>query len=89
MIERLASRAFLVVADQVIEELDNKEDKSYDEDDEEKVTSHNSGVVVRAGDVVRFGRVCYLIKQTSIDVERKAVQEISKRQYMKQKERES
>ena len=89
MIERLASRAFLVVADQVIEELDNKEDKSYDEDDEEKVTSHNSGVVVRAGDVVRFGRVCYLIKETSIDVERKAVQEISKRQYMKQKERES
>ena len=89
MIERLASRAFLVVADQVIEELDNKEDKSYDEDDEEKVTSHNSGVVVRAGDVVRFGRVCYLIKETSIDVERKAVQEISKRQFMKQKERES
>ena len=89
MIERLASRAFLVVADQVIEDLDNKEDKSYDEDDEEKVTSHNSGVVVRAGDVVRFGRVCYLIKETSIDVERKAVQEISKRQYMKQKERES
>ena len=89
MIERLASRAFLVVADQVIEDLDNKEDKSYDEDDEEKVTSHNSGVVVRAGDVVRFGRVCYLIKETSIDVERKAVQEISKRQFMKQKERES
>ena len=54
-------------------------DKSYDEDCEDKLKSHNSGVVIGAGDVVRFGRVCYLIKETSIDMERKAVQEISRR----------
>ena len=43
---------------------------------------------MRAGDVIRFGRVCYLIKETSVDNEDRAVKEISQKQINKQKNKE-
>ena len=43
---------------------------------------------MRAGDVIRFGRVCYLIKETSVDNEDRAVKEISQKQTNKQKNKE-
>ena len=43
---------------------------------------------MRAGDVIRFGRVCYLIKETSVDNEDRAVKEISQKQIQKQKTKE-
>ena len=78
VIEKLASKAFLVVADSKVEELSNQK-RNGDEEEDEDSRHPSSGVIIRSGDVVRFGRVCYLIKETSIDVEKRAVCEISKR----------
>ena len=75
VIEKLASKAYIVVADSKIEELTKKQQDEEDEDEHES----NNGVIVKAGDVVRFGRVCYLIKETSVDQERKAICEISRK----------
>ena len=44
---------------------------------------------MRAGDVIRFGRVCYLIKETSVDNEDRAVKEISQKQMHKQRNKEN
>ena len=44
---------------------------------------------MRAGDVIRFGRVCYLIKETSVDNENRALEEISQKQTNKQKVKET
>lgn len=46
---------------------------------EKDANEGHEGVIIRAGDVIRFGRVCYLIKETSADIERRAISEISQR----------
>ena len=65
-----------MVADAVIEELQGKKSERRDPDEEDDRDASN-GVIIRAGDVIRFGRVWYLIKETSVDLENKAVKEIS------------
>ena len=79
IIRGLASRAYIVVGDSVVDGL--AESRQGEDDDDEP--SSDSGVIVRAGDVIRFGRVCYLIKETSIDREKKAISDISRRQSKK------
>lgn len=81
VIEKLTQKAFVVVADAVIDELKCKRDKFVEEEDDR---DPSNGVIVRAGDVIRFGRVCYLVKETSVDIENRAVREISKKQTKKQ-----
>ena len=75
VIEKLTSRAYVVVGDSVIEEISQVKH----EDDEDDEQDSNSGVIIRAGDVLRFGRVCYLIKETSIDLEKRAITDISQK----------
>ena len=61
-----------------MEQLKNKEKVKRGEDDYEKDDEY-TGVIIRAGDVIRFGRVCYLIKESSADIEKRALNEISQR----------
>ena len=60
----------------------NREKSMRDERDGEE--NDYSGVIVRVGDVIRFGRVCYIIKETSADIEKRAINEISQRFAKKQ-----
>ena len=80
VIEKLTQKAFVVVADAVIDELKCKREKYGDDEDDR---DPSNGVIIKAGDVIRFGRVCYLVKETSVDLENKAVHEISKKQTKK------
>ena len=81
VVKTLTEKAFIVVRDSVVEELAKfKDDEDHDEEDG---PDPNSGVIIRAGDVIRFGRVCYLIKETSTDLEEKAIRDISRKSFQK------
>lgn len=81
VVRNLTQKAFIVVRDSVVEELAKfKDDEDHDEEDGPDPTS---GVIIRAGDVVRFGRVCYLVKETSANLEEKAIRDISKKSFEK------
>ena len=88
VIEKLTSRAYIVVADAIIEKLKDKRRKKKHRDAEDDEREPSNGVIVRVGDVIRFGRVCYLIKETSVDNENRALREISQKQTNKQKVKE-
>ena len=47
--------------------------------DEHHPELYDDGIVIRSGDVIKFGRVPYLIKESSIDIERKTLEQIKQR----------
>ena len=77
----MTQKAFIVVRDSVVEELAKYRDE--EDHDEEDGPDPGNGVIIHAGDVVRFGRVCYLIKETSADLEEKAIRDISRKSIVK------
>jgi len=48
-------------------------------DDQHLPELYEDGVIVRSGDVVKFGRVPYLIKESSVDVEKKTIEKVKLR----------
>ena len=90
VIQKLTEKAYLVIGDESVEKLKKKRahtSKRRDSDGEYIEHQGYEGVIVRAGDVIRFGRVCYLIKESSVDIEKRAINEISQRFQKKQVDR--
>lgn len=57
--------------------MKNKARCPRNDNDEDFKDDEYTGVIIRAGDIIRFGRVCYLIKESSADIEKRAINEIS------------
>lgn len=80
-LKRLSQKAFRVARDSTIPEITarRKKMKNYMKDDQHLPELYEDGVIVRSGDVVKFGRVPYLIKESSVDVEKKTIEKVKLR----------
>ena len=76
-LRRLSNKVYVVAKDARIPEITarkKKNSKLLKDKDKLQPDLFDDGIIIKEGDVIKFGRVPYLIKQSSLDKEKKAIE---------------